>query len=91
MIEFGDGMPVNVHLVVTPLTFHRVRGHQGGAEGTEAVERFTQQPLLPVAPHLPVARADVVGHGEASHVGERVLLLGKEGEEAESEALLKDG
>lgn len=63
----------------SPLTSHGVPGHQGRAEGTEAVERFSQQPLLPVAPHLPVAGADVVGHGEAGHVGESVFLLCERG------------
>lgn len=61
-----------------PLTLHSVGGDQGRAQRTEAVEGFPQQPLLPVA-HLPVTRADVVGHGEAGHVGEGVFLLNRDG------------
>lgn len=67
------------------LTFDRVGGHQRGAERTEAVEGFSQQPLLPVALHLPVAGADVVGDRETGDVGEGVFLL--RGENGKTAAL----
>lgn len=57
------------------LTFYCVSGHQRRAERTEAVEGFSQQPLLPIALHLPVAGADVIGDRETSDVGEGIFLL----------------
>lgn len=57
------------------LTFYCVSGHQRRAERTEAVEGFSQQPLLPITLHLPVAGADVIGDRETGDVGEGIFLL----------------
>lgn len=63
--------------VFSPPTFQGVCGYQRRSQRTETVKCFSQQPLLPIALHLPVTCADVVGDGEPGHVGQSFFLLEK--------------
>lgn len=56
-------------------TWHTVLGHQGRAQRAESVKGFPQQPLLSIAPHLPVTGTHVMCHSEASHMGHGICSL----------------
>lgn len=56
-------------------TCYTVLGNQGRAQGAEGVEGFSQQPLLPIASHLPVPSTHIIGHSEASHVSHGICGL----------------
>ena len=64
--QFSEHNTKIFHTVTS--TFHTSSGDQGRSQRTERVKGFSQQPLLPVASHLPIAGADIVGHCESCHM-----------------------
>lgn len=67
------------HVGRQTLTCYTVLGHQSRAQGAEGVKGFSQQPLLSVAFHLPVASTHVMCHREAGHVSHGICGLWGQG------------